>query len=73
VTLIEDSDAECYHDWVTPEGYVTGRDRECPPGRAEIDAAEREGRERELVAAMGEWFADPHPSEPNQHPSMREE
>ena len=73
VTLVEDSDVEFYHDWVTPEGYFTGRGRECPPGCEEIDAAERKKRERESVAAMGEWFAEPHPSEPNQHPSVGDE
>jgi len=73
VTLIEDSDVDFYHDWVTPEGYFTGRGRELPPGCEEIDADEREGREAESVAAMQEWFAEPHPSEPQQHPSVRDE
>jgi len=73
VTLIEDSDVEFYHDWVTPEGYFTGRGRALPPGCEEIDAAEREQREAESVAVMQEWFAEPHPSEPNQHPSVDEE
>jgi alkyl hydroperoxide reductase subunit AhpF len=73
VTLIEDSDVDFYHDWVTPEGYFTGRGRELPPGCEEIDADEREGREAESVAAMQEWFAAPHPSEPQQHPSVRDE
>jgi len=43
---------------------------ECQPDFAEIDAAEREQRERKSVATMEEWFAEPHPSEPNQHPSV---
>ncbi|MFC7042712.1 NAD(P)/FAD-dependent oxidoreductase [Halonotius sp. GCM10025705] len=73
VTLIEDSDVDFYHDWVTPEGYFTDRGRELPPGCEEIDAAERESREAESVAAMQEWFAAPHPEEPQQHPSVGEE
>ena len=73
VTLIEDSDEEFYHDWVTPEGYFTERGRECPPGCEEIDDGEREAREVESVAAMQEWFTEPHPEEPQQHPSVRDE
>jgi thioredoxin reductase len=73
VTLIEDSDAEFYHDWVTPEGYFTDRDRECPPGCEEIDDAEREAREAEALDVLQERFAEPHPAEPNQHPSVRED
>ncbi|ERH02217.1 MAG: thioredoxin reductase [Halonotius sp. J07HN6] len=73
VTLIEDSDEEFYHDWVTPEGYFTGRGRECPPGCEEIDGAEREEREAEALDVLQERFAEPHPAEPNQHPSVRDE
>jgi hypothetical protein len=51
----------------------SGRGREFSAGCAEIEATEREQRERESVAAMGEWFAEPHPEEPQQHPSLREE
>jgi hypothetical protein len=39
----------------------------------EIDADDREGREAESVAAMQEWFAEPHPAEPQQHPSVRDD
>ena len=73
VTLIEDSDEEFYHDWVTPEGYFTGRDRECPPGCEEIDDAEREAREAEALDVLQERFAEPHPEGPQQHPSVRED
>jgi hypothetical protein len=45
----------------------SGRGREFSAGCAEIDAAEREGREAESVAAMQEWFA-----ESKQHPSVRD-
>ena len=73
VTLIEDSDEEFYHDWVTPEGYFTDRGRELPPGCEEIDDAERESREAESLAVMQEWFAEPYPEGPQQHPSVGEE
>ncbi|RJX43012.1 thioredoxin reductase [Halonotius aquaticus] len=73
VTLIEDSDVDFYHDWVTPEGYFTDRGRELPPGCEEIDKAERESREAESVATMQERFAEPHPEEPQQHPSVRDD
>jgi hypothetical protein len=36
-------------------------------------SVDRHGREAESVAAMQEWFAEPHPSKPQQHPSVREE
>ncbi|GGJ10514.1 hypothetical protein GCM10008995_20410 [Halobellus salinus] len=73
VAVIEDSDVEFYHDWVAPDQYFTGRGRDLPPGCEEIDKEERERRERESLEVMREYFADPHPDEPNQHPSVREE
>lgn len=73
VTLIEDSDKEFYHDWVTPEGYFTDRGRDIPPGCEEIDDEEREARAAESVAVMQEFFAEPHPDGPQQHPSVRED
>jgi len=73
ITLIEDSDRPFYHDWVVPEGYFTGRDREVPPGCEEIDEAERRRREDEARAALRESVAEPHPDEPTMHPSVAEE
>lgn len=73
VTVIEDSDVEFYHDWVAPAGYFTGRDRDVPPGCEEIDEEERQRRENESLAVMREYFATPHPDEPTQHPSVRED
>lgn len=70
VTLLEDAEEPFYHDWVAPTGYFTGRDRDVPPGCEEIDAEERRRRERESLAVMREYFADPHPDEPEQHPSV---
>ncbi len=73
VAVVEDSDTPFYHDWVAPEGYFTGRNREVPPGCEEIDAEERQRRERESLNLMREYFAEPHPDDPIQHPSMRGE
>ena len=70
ITLIHDSDVPYYHDWVVPEGYFTDRGREVPPGCEEIDATEREVRERESMAAMREYFSEPHPDVQRTHPSL---
>lgn len=73
VAVIEDSEVPFYHDWVAPEGYFTGRSREVPPSCEEIDAKERQHRERESLEVMREYFAEPHPDKPIQHPSVRED
>lgn len=73
IAVVEDSDTPFYHDWVVPEGYFTGRDREVPPGCEEIDTEERQRRERESLDLMREYFSEPHPDEPIQHPSVRQE
>lgn len=73
VTLLEDLDRPFYHDWVAPERYFTGRDREVPPGCEEIDEGERRNRERESLELMREYFGDPHPARPEQHPSVADE
>jgi thioredoxin reductase len=72
VAVVEDSDVPFYHDWVAPEEYFTGRDRPLPPATEEIDEEERIRRERESLAVMREYFAERHPEEPSQHPSVRE-
>jgi thioredoxin reductase len=72
LAVVEASDVPFYHDWVVPEGYFTERDREVPPGCAEIDDGKRRQREAESRAVMREYFADPHPDDPTQHPSVRE-
>ncbi len=72
VAVIEDSDVDFYHDWVAPDVYFTGRGRDLPPGCEEIDAEERHRRERESLEVMRDYFAEPHPDEPTQHPSVRE-
>jgi thioredoxin reductase len=72
VTVIEDSNADFYHDWVVPEHYFTGRGREVPPGCEEIDASERERREEESIAVMREFFDESYPG-PHQHPSVDED
>ena len=73
VTLLEDDDRPFYHDWVAPDGYFTGRGREVPPGCEEIDEAEHRRRERESMAVVREYFAEPHPETPEQHPSVERE
>jgi hypothetical protein len=73
VAVVEDSDVAFYHDWVAPEGYFTGRDRDVPPGCEEISPAERERREAESLEVMQEYFVEPHPDEPTQHPSVADE
>ncbi len=73
VAVIEDSDLNFYHDWVAPDRYFTGRDRELPPGCEEIDEAERTRREQESIDVMAEYFAEQHPEGPEQHPSVQEE
>jgi len=71
LAVIEDSQVPFYHDWVTPEGYFTERDRELPPGCEEIDETERARRERESLTVMQEYFDEPYPEDPVQHPSVR--
>ncbi len=73
VAVVEDSDVNFYHDWVAPEGYFTGRDRDVPPGSAEISEEERREREAESLEVMQSFFAEPHPEKPTQHPSVDEE
>jgi thioredoxin reductase (NADPH) len=73
LAVIQDSSVDFYHDWVAPEGYFTGRGRDVPPGCEEIPAADRAERERESMAVMQEYFAEAHPAEPTQHPSVAEE
>ena len=70
ITLIHDSEVPFYHDWVTPEGYFTDRDRDVPPGCAEISETERRARERASMATMREYFAEPHDERPRTHPSL---
>jgi len=72
VTLLEDADVPFYHDWVTPERYFTGRDREVPPGCEEIDDAEREERVAASMETMRARFSEPHPEAPEQHPSVED-
>lgn len=72
VAVIEDSDSNFYHDWIAPERYFTGRGRELPPGCEEIDEDERQRREEESRAVMQEYFSEPHPDTPTQHPRVRD-
>jgi thioredoxin reductase (NADPH) len=73
LSVIHDSDVPFYHDWVVPEGYFSDRGREIPPGCEEISEKERARREEATLTQMQEAFAQRHPDEPSQHPSVREE
>jgi thioredoxin reductase len=68
--VVADSDVPFYHDWVAPEGYFTGRERDVPPGCAEIDEGERRQRERDALERMRACFDAPHPDDPTMHPSV---
>ncbi|OAQ52805.1 pyridine nucleotide-disulfide oxidoreductase [Natrinema mahii] len=73
LAAVHDSDANFYHDWVTPEGYFTGRGREVPPGCEEIDDDERLERDETARARMLEAFEEPLDEEPTMHPSVAED
>ncbi|WP_049926228.1 NAD(P)/FAD-dependent oxidoreductase [Halopiger goleimassiliensis] len=73
LAVIHDSDANFYHDWVAPEGYFTGRDRDVPPGCEEIDEAERRERDEQARETILEAFAEPLDEEPTMHPSVESE
>lgn len=70
VTLLEDHDRGFYHDWVAPQSYFTGRGIDVPPGCEEIDEAERQRREQESIELMQDYFSDPYPETPEQHPHV---
>jgi thioredoxin reductase len=71
--LLDEHERPFYHDWVAPEGYFSGRDRDVPPGCEEVSESERLARERESRTVMREYFAEPHPEDPVQHPSVADE
>lgn len=71
VTLLEDHSDGFFHDWVAPEGYFSGRGIDIPPGIEEIDEEERQQREEESMKVMREYFEDPHPDKPEQHPNLQ--
>ncbi|WP_246999175.1 NAD(P)/FAD-dependent oxidoreductase [Halosolutus gelatinilyticus] len=70
LAVIHDSEVNFYNDWVVPEGYFTGRDREVPPGCEEIDKAERRRRDETARETILDAFADPLDETPTMHPSV---
>ncbi len=70
LAAIHDADVAFYHDWVTPEGYFTGRGREIPPGCEEIDDGERRRRDERARETIVDRFAEPLGAEPTMHPSV---
>ena len=73
LAVVHDSDANFYHDWVAPEGYFTGRDRQVPPGCEEIGDEERRRRDEQARERLLEAFAEPLAAEPTMHPSVETE
>ena len=70
LALVQDSDVNFYHDWVTPEGYFTERGYDLPPATEEIDDEEREAREAESREVLREYLSEPLEEEPTMHPSV---
>lgn len=70
VAVLEDDDQPFYHDWVAPDGYFTGRDRDVPPGCEEIPDEERTNRESESLGVLREQLAETELTPPIQHPSV---
>jgi thioredoxin reductase len=73
LALVQDSDVNFYHDWVTPEGYFTERGYDLPPATEEIDDEEREAREAESREVLREYLSEPLDEEPTMHPSVAED
>ncbi|WP_435335449.1 NAD(P)/FAD-dependent oxidoreductase [Haloarchaeobius sp. TZWWS8] len=69
LTIVHESNVNFYHDWVTPEGYFTGRGRDVPPGCEEIDDDERRARDRAARDANAAYTV-PLDDEPRMHPSV---
>ena len=67
LAVVEDSDVPYYHDWVAPEGYFSGREREIPPGCEEIGDEERIEREAESLDALHEFS---EADRPTMHPRV---
>ncbi len=70
LAAIADSEVPFYHDWVTPSGYFTGREREVPPGCEEIGDDERRERDQRARETMQEWMAEPLDETPTMHPRV---
>jgi len=59
LTIVNDAKPEFYNDWVVPEGYYEGYDREMPGGVEEITQDERRRRVQRSRAVMGSYFEEP--------------
>lgn len=70
LAVVADADVPFYHDWVAPEGYFTGRDREVPPACEEIDDAERRRRDERARETLTEFVAEPLEETPTMHPNV---
>lgn len=56
LTLINDSNPEFYNDWVVPEGYYKGYDRDTPESVEEVSHEERRRRVRRSRETMRDYF-----------------
>lgn len=57
LTIINDVEPEFYNDWVVPEGYYEGYDREIPESVEEVSHEERRQRVRRSRETMRDYFA----------------
>jgi hypothetical protein len=73
ITVVEDADPDFYHDWVTPEGYFTNRDREVPKGCEEISEDERQRRARRAHERLRTYLDEWEDETPVPHPSFADE
>lgn len=69
--VINDMQSSFYHDWVTPDGYFTGRERPVPEGCEEIPDSERLRREEQSLDRLNEYFSDILGVNPVKHPSQQ--
>ncbi|GKZ13621.1 FAD-dependent oxidoreductase [Haladaptatus sp. T7] len=72
ITVVHDANPDFYHDWVTPEGYFTNRDREVPEGCEEISEDERQRRARKAHDRLRDYLEEWEDERPVPHPSFVE-
>ncbi|AGB15700.1 thioredoxin reductase [Halovivax ruber XH-70] len=73
LAVVQDSDTPFYHDWVAPQGYFTGRDRNVPPACDEIEADERLAHDERARTRLAQDLEEPFDDEPTQHPRVADE
>lgn len=73
ISVLEDAEIPFAFDWSVPDGYFTDRNQEIPPGVEEVSEEVRREREQQSLERMREYFAEPHPDEPDPHPDLQAE